>query len=223
MLRRYGDRARGVLETIEGGVDSGRQTMADLIDRSQAVVGDWLPRRSRPFEPYLWFGAGVLAAAIAALLGRRAGRLALSQGSRVNDVMIEEVETIDASATLTDAAQKMRDANVGVLPVLEAGKVRGIVTDRDLVVRGMARGIEPSSIRVGDCATSEPIAARPDWSVDEALSAMAKHQIGRLPVVDESGRVLGIVTLSSLALRSRKEEGALDTAKQVSLRSARAS
>jgi CBS domain-containing protein len=115
----------------------------------------------------------------------------------------------------------MRDGNVGVLPVVEGGRLRGLLTDRDIVVRAVARGLDARSTRVAECATPDIVTARPEWSADEAGRAMARHQIGRLPVVDEAGRLVGIVTLSSLALRSQDAEQALHAAEEVSRRSAR--
>jgi CBS domain-containing protein len=103
-----------------------------------------------------------------------------------------------------------------------AGDVlRGIVTDRDLVIRAMTRDVRPSEAYVGDCLTEPPRCAEPDWSLDEAMEEMARQQVGRLPIVDAGGRVLGVVTLSSLALRSPKQQEALETAQEVSRRSAR--
>jgi CBS domain-containing protein len=140
---------------------------------------------------------------------------------KVEDVMVRDIVTIEASATLLDAATRMRNANVGVLPVTANGEMRGVVTDRDLVVRGMAGRLDPSSTRVAECATPEPRCARPDWGVDDALEVMAQEQIGRLPVLDEDDHLVGIVTLGSLALRSRAEKEALEAAKAVSRRSAK--
>jgi CBS domain-containing protein len=139
----------------------------------------------------------------------------------VNDVMIRDVVTVDASATLLDAARLMREANVGMLPVMEEDAVRGIVTDRDLVIRAMTRDIRPSKARVGDCLSEPPRCAEPDWSLDEAMEEMARQQVGRLPIVDPGGRIIGVVTLSSLALRSPRQQEALETAQEVSRRSAR--
>ena len=139
----------------------------------------------------------------------------------VNDVMIRDVVTVDASATLLDAARSMREANVGMLPVIEEDAVRGIVTDRDLVIRAMIRDIRPSEARVGDCLSEPPRCAEPDWSLDEAMEEMARQQVGRLPIVDPGGRIIGVVTLSSLALRSPRQQEALETAQEVSRRSAR--
>lgn len=139
----------------------------------------------------------------------------------VKDVMIQDVVTIDAGATLLQAAEMMRDANVGMLPVLAGDVLRGIVTDRDLVIRAMTRDVRPSEAYVGECLTEPPRCAEPDWSLDEAMEEMARQQVGRLPIVDAGGRVLGVVTLSSLALRSPKQQEALQTAQEVSRRSAR--
>ncbi len=160
------------------------------------------------------------AAAAAALMLRR--RAKAGDDRVVRDVMVGDVLTIDADATLLEAAQLMRDGNVGVLPVIENGRLRGIITDRDLVVRGMADGAVPAMTRVAECATWDIICARAESSLDEAMEVMAECQIGRLPVVDADNRVIGIITLSSLALRSTKQEDALETAQEVSKRSSRA-
>ncbi len=80
----------------------------------------------------------------------------------------------------------------------------------------------PPSTAVGDCATTEPIVAHPDWPVDRAMEAMARAQIGRLPVVANGYTLAGIVTLGSLALRSKKDKETLKAAKEVSRRSVKA-
>ena len=216
------------ISTMESGLERGRDTVSDLmargqgaLERGQKAVGGLGRRQSRP-NVYLWFGAGAAAGMLALVLGRRR-TWARWSGRRVADVMVSDVQTIPAAATVVEAAQRMRDANVGSLPVVEGGVLRGMVTDRDLVVRAVARGIDPRATRVMEFATHNPTMAHPDWSIERAMEAMAEHQIGRLPVVDDDSRLVGIVTLSSLALRSGDEDDALDTAKQVSLRSARAS
>jgi CBS domain-containing protein len=137
--------------------------------------------------------------------------------------MVPEVVTIEPSASLAEAARVMKQANVGLLPVIDEGKVRGVITDRDIVVRGIARAVDVSSTPVGDCLSSEVICARPEWTTDEAMKAMGNAQIGRLPVVDPEERLVGIVTLSSMALRAPDKAEALETAQEVSRRSARVS
>jgi CBS domain-containing protein len=154
-------------------------------------------------------------------MARRVAGKKASEGRTVNDVMIRDVVTIDASATLLHAAERMRDANVGMLPVMEDDALRGIVTDRDLVVRAVTRDVRPSEVRITECLSEPPRFAEPEWTLEEAMDEMARQQVGRLPVVDPAGRVIGVVTLSSLALRSPRKQEALETAQAVSRRSAR--
>lgn len=140
---------------------------------------------------------------------------------KVEDVMIRDVVTVDSGTTLLEAAQKMRDANIGMLPVTEDGVVRGVVTDRDLVIRAMTEDVRPSEARVNDYVSEPPQCAEADWTLEEAMDEMARQHVGRLPVVDSGGVIVGVVTLSSLALRSAKREETLHTAQEVARRSAR--
>jgi CBS domain-containing protein len=208
-------------DAVQDGIGRGREVVGLAVDRGQQALNRLIQPRRSPLEGWAWFAGGV-AAGVAVILGWQRKGMLPWVGRRVGDVMVRNVQTIDASMNLTQAAQRMRDSNVGMLPVVDGGRLKGIVTDRDLVVRGMASGVDSSSMRVADVATHSLIAARPDWPVQRAMDTMATHQIGRLPVIDESDRVVGIVTLSSLALRSQQQTEALDTAKQVSRRSARA-
>lgn len=154
---------------------------------------------------------------------RSTGRGADQGGTElVNAVMIRDPVTIGAEMTLLTAAELMRDANVGMLPVLENDRLLGIITDRDLVIRAMTRDVRPSDVRIGGCLSTPAWCAEPDWTIDEAMEEMARHQVGRLPVIDPRGTVVGVVTLSSLALRSSKPGETLEAAQQVSRRSARA-
>lgn len=141
---------------------------------------------------------------------------------KVRDVMVRDVVAIDPSASLADAAQLMQEANVGILPVVEEGQVCGVITDRDLVVRAIAVGADLTLTPVGECATGDPVVAHPDWSLDRAMEAMARAQIGRLPVIDDDNALTGIVTLGSLALRAKKDKQTLAAAKEVSRRSVKA-
>jgi len=140
----------------------------------------------------------------------------------VGDVMVTEVVTIGPDASITEAAELMRDANVGMLPVVEDGTLRGVVTDRDIVVRAIARGVEPVTTPVKNLDSEDVVCARPEWDVEEAMRLMAERQIGRMPVIDGERHVVGVITLSSLILRAREQEKVLDTAEEVARRSARA-
>jgi CBS domain-containing protein len=202
------------VESVRTGVDRARQTVGDVAALREKAIGHAI---ADLMTRHLWLGMGSLLF-LGVLLSIRKRR-----GRYVRDVMVPDVETIESSATAVEAAQRMRDMNVGVLPIVEDGRVRGVVTDRDLVIRGLALGVEASSMPVRECATRQAVTVRPDWSVDRALSLMAEHQVGRLPVTDEEGHVIGMVTLGSLARRSRQQEQVLDTGKEVSERSTRAS
>ena len=107
----------------------------------------------------------------------------------------------------------MDDANVGMLPVVLDGKVLGVITDRDIVIRAVAREADPASTAVGDCLSIHAIVAHPDWTTDRAMQTMAQAQIGRLPVLDDNERLVGVVTLSSMAFRAPDKEEALETAR----------
>ncbi len=176
---------------------------------------------SRGHRRNVWFRLAFGSLALGAIAAVRyvAGR---GRGRKIRDVMVADVLTVDPSATLMQAAQTMRSANVGVLPVV--GKDRtllGLITDRDLVVRAMSEGADPATSRVREFATQDLICARADSPVGEALEVMRECQIGRLPVVDYDNKVIGMVTLSSLALRARDHDAALHTAEDVARRSAR--
>ena len=141
----------------------------------------------------------------------------------VRDVMVKDVVTIEPSASLTDAARAMEEANVGMLPVVQDGKLLGVITDRDIVVRAVAQDADPASTAVGDCISINAIVAEPDWSTDRALQTMAQAQVGRLPVLDDDEKLIGVVTLSSMAFLAPEKEEALEAAQEVSRRSARRS
>ena len=144
-----------------------------------------------------------------------------SENRSVRDVMVKDVVSIDPSASLTDAARRMEDANVGMLPVVEDGKVLGVITDRDIVIRAVAREADPASTAVGDCLSGDAVVARPEWTAQRAMQTMAQAQVGRLPVLDDEERLVGVVTLSSMAFRAPDKDEALETAQQVSKRSTR--
>ena len=141
---------------------------------------------------------------------------------KVRDVMVHRVVSVEPSASLAEAAKRMREANVGILPVVEDTEVCGVITDRDVVVRAIAEDADLTNVLVGDCASTDPIVAHPEWDVDQAMETMARAQVGRLPVVENDNRLVGIVTLGSLALRAQKDRETLQAAKEVSRRSVRA-
>ena len=99
--------------------------------------------------------------------------------------MSTNVECASVNDTLTDAARKMRDLNVGALPICgDDNRLKGMLTDRDITVRAVAEGMDPSSVKVSDFADQKPVTIGADDSLDEALRTMTEHDVRRLPVID---------------------------------------
>jgi CBS domain-containing protein len=119
---------------------------------------------------------------------------------KIRELMTQDVRTLKPDATLQEAAQLMADLDVGVIPVCTQGDhLQGIITDRDIVVRAVAKGMDINSAKINDCMTARVITCTPESSADEAAKLMAEQQIRRLPVV-EDGRLCGIVALGDLAV-----------------------
>ena len=117
----------------------------------------------------------------------------------IREVMTPDPITMPASASLFDAAQKMRAAGIGDVVVLEGEEVCGIVTDRDIVVRGIAEGLDPRTNTLDDICSRILTTVSPDDSIDTAVSLMREKAIRRLPVV-KRGRPVGIVSIGDLAI-----------------------
>lgn len=122
----------------------------------------------------------------------------------VRNVMSTDVASIETRDTLQAAAAKMAEINVGSLPVLRDGHLAGIVTDRDIVVRAIARGAAPDTA-VADAMSDGVVTLTPDMSVDEAARLMSDKQIRRLYVVDNDALV-GVVSLGDLAVDAEADE-----------------
>ena len=117
----------------------------------------------------------------------------------VGEVMTRDPVTVQSNATIVDAARLMRDRDIGPLVVVDSGQVRGIVTDRDLVVRGLADGRDPNSVRIAEVCTGDVEAVSPDEPIADAVRRMEQRDVRRLPVVD-GGRPVGIVAMGDLAV-----------------------
>ena len=121
------------------------------------------------------------------------------RGESIRDVMTPDPVTVASTASLAQAARWMRDAGIGNVIVLDGEQITGILTDRDIVVRAVAEGWNPTQTRVGEVASRELTTITPDETVDSAVTLMRARSIRRLPVV-EDGRPIGIVSLGDLAL-----------------------
>lgn len=133
---------------------------------------------------------------------------------KVGDFMSENVETCSVLDNMYEVAVKMREWNVGAIPIMDGEKLAGIITDRDIVIRGTAEK-KPGSTKVEEIMTVELITVGPDSSTEEAVKLLAKHQIRRLPVV-ENNKLLGIVSLGDFAVRERTDEQAGSALSEIS-------
>ena len=119
---------------------------------------------------------------------------------QIRDVMTSNPRTIAPSTTVQEAARLMRDEDVGPIPIVDGGSVVGILTDRDIVLRVVAEGKDPTSTAAADVASRDLVTVDPEQTLDEALRLMAKHQVRRLPVCEEDGKLVGIVAQADVAL-----------------------
>ncbi|WP_203340070.1 CBS domain-containing protein [Planococcus beijingensis] len=118
---------------------------------------------------------------------------------KIKEIMTTDVETCMPESTLQEVALKMREINVGSIPICEDDRLVGIVTDRDIVVRGLAEQI-PSEAPISEILSAEVVTGTVDLTVEEAAEMMATHKIRRLPIVTGE-QVIGIVSLGDLAIR----------------------
>jgi CBS domain-containing protein len=117
----------------------------------------------------------------------------------VRQSMTSNPRTVDPDDTIAMAATIMRDEDAGVVPVVEDGRLVAVVTDRDIAIRAVADGKDPRSTTVAEIASRELVTIDPQQDLDEALRLMAQHQVRRLPVVEEDGRLVGILAQADVA------------------------
>jgi CBS domain-containing protein len=136
-------------------------------------------------------------------------------GKSVRDAMTPSVRTASPSQSLAEAAQLMKSDDVGSIAIVEEGRLVGIVTDRDIAIRAVAEGVDPSAVTIAEVASRDLVTVEPDRDLDEALALMARHQVRRLPVVEEDGRLVGILAQADVALEA-KEKKAGELLEQIS-------
>jgi len=127
----------------------------------------------------------------------------------IADIMSTDVRTIQPQESLRRAAQCMQELDVGALPVCDGEGLLGMVTDRDITVRGIADGLHPDHACVSDIMSPQVETCTVDQDADDAKRLMGAKQLRRLPVLDRTGRLVGIVSLGDLAVR---ESGHIDRA-----------
>ena len=125
--------------------------------------------------------------------------------AQIRDVMTSNPTTVERSTSILEAAKVMAGEDVGPLPVTDGGRLVGIVTDRDVVVRVLAEERDPQSTTVGDICSSDLVTVTPEDELDQALRKMASAQVRRLPVV-EGDRIIGIVAQADVARQAPEQQ-----------------
>jgi CBS domain-containing protein len=135
---------------------------------------------------------------------------------QVFEAMTPEVVSVLPDTTIVDAALVMKNLDIGPLPVVDAGRLVGVITDRDITVRATAEGLDPLTTQVSDVMTREVVACREDDDVRHAAQLMQDVQLRRLLVVDDSGHLTGIVSIGDLALQTGDDKLSGHTLEKVS-------
>ena len=134
---------------------------------------------------------------------------------RVSEIMTQNVKTATSSQSLSDVAAMMRDGDMGAVPVVDDGRFVGIVTDRDIVVRGIAIGSTTDS-PIGAVMTTELFTVTPEDFVFEAVRLMGDKQVRRVPVVKADGSLAGIIAMADIALEMEDGQAIAETLEEIS-------
>src|SRR5262249_5616949 len=150
------------------------------------------------------------------------GVIAMNEGTRESvsrqkcrEIMTAELRTATTDATVAEVAAMMRDGDIGAVPVVDAGKLVGIVTDRDIVVRVVADN-KGSETRVADAMTTDLHTVAPDDFVFEAVRLMGERQVRRVPVVNDDGSLAGIIAMADVALEMEDQQEIAETIEEIS-------
>lgn len=130
----------------------------------------------------------------------------MGKDHQIRDLMTDNPRTIDAEKPVAYAAKMMRDEDVGLAPIVQGDRLVGTLTDRDIAIRVVAEGRDPESTTVREVASTDLVTIDPERSLDEALRLMAQHQVRRLPVVEEDGRLVGVLAQADVARHGEDRE-----------------
>jgi CBS domain-containing protein len=123
----------------------------------------------------------------------------------VKDVMTMRPRCVTADTALTQVAELMESEDVGAIPVVDNDFLVGMVTDRDIVVRAIAKGLDPQQTRVSQIASQDLVTVNPGSDLSDALEMMARYQVRRLPVTDDENRLVGVVAQADVALQAKEK------------------
>lgn len=136
---------------------------------------------------------------------------------RAGEIMTRNPKPASRDTTIRDVAQIMKDENTGIVPVVDAqGRLQGVVTDRDIVMRSIPEGKDPAVLRAGDLMTDDVEAVTPDDSVRDVVRTMGDKQIRRVPVVDQEDHLVGIISMADVATRADFDMDLQDALEEIS-------
>jgi len=135
---------------------------------------------------------------------------------KIRDIMTKDVELIHPDTLLRDAAQKMREADTGFLPVGEDDRLVGTLTDRDITIRAVAEGHDPKVARVREAMSDRLVFCLEDQDSSEAAELMAENEVRRLPVLNSDKRLVGVVSLGDLAAQTGDDDVVGQTVQDIS-------
>jgi CBS domain-containing protein len=134
----------------------------------------------------------------------------------LREIMTRNVEVVGGDASLRDAALKMKKLDVGLIPVCDGDRLRGVLTDRDITIRATAEGRDPKKTKVADVMSSDIAYCLEAQEVQEAVSLMEARQIRRLPILDDDKRLVGIVSLADIAVHHGDRDLSGETLQEIS-------
>jgi CBS domain-containing protein len=132
-------------------------------------------------------------------------------------IMTRKVATASRGSSVQEAAKILRDGDIGILPIVDAeGVLVGLLTDRDIVVRAVADGLDITKTTVGEIMTFELFTASPDDFVFQAIRIMGEKQVRRIPIVEQDGKLAGILSMADIALEMEDEREIAETLEEIS-------
>ena len=137
-------------------------------------------------------------------------------GPKVHEVMTDRPRCVTPETSVTEAAQLMKSDDIGSLPILDGEQLAGVVTDRDIVIRAIAEGKDPRGMPVREIASRELVKINADEDLSTALQLMAAQQVRRLPVVDDDGRLVGILLAQADVAVGAKEKAVGEMVEEIS-------
>ena len=127
-------------------------------------------------------------------------------GTKVHEVMTDRPRVVTPETPVSEAAQLMKNDDIGSLPILDGEQLAGMLTDRDIVIRAVAEGKDPRGMPVREVASRELVTVNADEELSRALQLMASQQVRRLPVVDDDGRLVGILAQADVAVEAKEKD-----------------